>query len=332
MSESAANPPPPGLPSAVPSNQPPFQLDRRALSRAFDRAADSYDVAAILQGRVRAELLERLQFFDLAPGALLDLGAGTCRTALALQQRFARARIIAVDLAAGMLRRLPRSGSSHWWPHHWPRWWSRRRIARLCADAVALPLKSGCIDLVVSNLMLQWCDQPDAVFTEVQRVLRPGGLFVFSTFGPETLHELREAFAHADGGEHVSRFADLQALGDGLVRAGLREPVMDIDQHRIHYADARTLMRELQHIGATHAASGRARGLMGRARMQRMLEAYERRREPRGLPATYEVIFGTAFGSGTAGRDMSGGSATWTGAQAGEVRVPVDSLRSRRRA
>jgi malonyl-CoA O-methyltransferase len=299
-------------------SEPPFQLDRRALRRAFDRAADSYDAAAVLQTRVRTELIERLQFFALSPGTMLDLGAGTCRTAQALRRRFSDARIVAVDLAGGMLRRAPRS------------WWPRRSIARLCADAGALPLKTGCVDLVVSNLMLQWCDQPDGVFDEVQRVLRPGGLFMFSTFGPETLHELREAFSHADGDEHVSHFADLQALGNGLVRAGLREPVMDIDQHRMHYADARALMRELQSIGATHAASQRARGLMGRARMRRVVDAYERRREPRGLPATYEVIFGTAFG-GAPGVGP-GAHAGPRVAGAGEVRVPVSGLRRRTRS
>jgi malonyl-CoA O-methyltransferase len=308
-------------------NVPTFRLDRRALRRAFDRAGDSYDAAARLQSQVRAELIERLGLFALTPETLLDLGAGTCRTAVALRSRFPRTRIIALDIALGMLGQAPQS----WWARSgWRRGgWPRRRIARVCADAAALPLQSNSIDLVVSNLMLQWCDQPDAVFAEVRRVLRPGGLFIFSTFGPQTLHELRTAFSPA-GGEHVSRFADVQDLGDGLVRAGLREPVMDVDQHRLHYADVRTLMHELQRIGATHAAADRERGLMGRTRMQRMTAAYEERRETCGLPATYEVIFGAAFG-GDAGSHANSGGPAGDPHSPGEVRVPLGSLRRRPR-
>jgi malonyl-CoA O-methyltransferase len=291
-----------------------FRLDRRALRRSFDRAGDSYDAAAVLQSRVRTELLARLDFFALSPDAALDLGAGTCGLALALRARFPRARVLGIDLALGMLRQAPRT------------WWPRRTIDRVCADANALPLQASSVDIVVSSLMLQWCDQPDAVFAEVSRVLRPGGLFVFSTFGPQTLHELGEAFTHADGAEHVSRFADLTALGDGLARAGLREPVMDVDEHRLHYADARSLMAELRRIGATHAAADRARGLMGRARLQRMIDAYEKRREAGGLPATYEVIFGTAFGG-----EPGAGSGRANAARDGEVQVPVGSITRRTR-
>jgi malonyl-CoA O-methyltransferase len=262
-----------------------FALDRRALARSFDRAGAGYDAAAQLQQRVRAELLERLQFFALEPHTILDLGAGTCHAALQLRRRFARARIIALDIAPGMLKAAPRPG------------WPRRRFERVCADAYALPLASRSTDLVFSNLMLQWCDRPALVFRELARVLKPGGLLMFSSFGPDTLKELRLAWESADPGAHVSQFPDLPQLGAALMHAGLAEPVMDVESHLLLYPDAYALMRELKRIGARNAASQRSRALTGRGRMQRMIAAYETHRTAAGLPASFEVIFGAAFGA-----------------------------------
>ncbi|HEX2790346.1 MAG TPA: malonyl-ACP O-methyltransferase BioC [Steroidobacteraceae bacterium] len=264
-----------------------FSLDRRALARSFDRAAAGYDAAAQLQQRVRAELLERLRFFALAPQSILDLGAGTCQGAVALHRRYARARVIALDIAPGMLLASPRPG------------WPRRRFERVCADAYALPLAAGSTDLVYSSLMLQWCDRPDMVFRELARILKPGGVFVFASFGPDTLHELRLAWQSVDDGVHVSQFPDMPQLGAALMDSGLAEPVMDVERHRLLYPDVHSLMRELQRIGARNAARARSRALTGRARLHRMIAAYETRRTAAGLPATFEVIFGAAFGAAT---------------------------------
>ena len=261
-----------------------FALDRRALARSFNRAGAGYDAAAQLQRRVRAELLDRLQYFALQPQCILDLGAGTCQAAVALRRRFARARVIALDIAPGMLRASPRLG------------WLRRRFERICADAYALPLASRSLDLVYSNLMLQWCDRPDLVFRELARVLKPGAVLMFSSFGPDTLKELRLAWESVDHGMHVSQFPDMPQLAEAMMHAGLVEPVMDVEPHRLLYPDVYALMRELKRIGARNAASGRSRGLTGRDRLQRMIAAYEQQRSAAGVPATFEVIFGAAFG------------------------------------
>jgi malonyl-CoA O-methyltransferase len=290
-----------------------FSLDRRALARSFDRAGAGYDAAAQLQRRVRAELLERLQYFALEPQCILDLGAGTCQASVALHRRFARARVIALDIAPGMLKASPRPG------------WPRRRFERVCADAYALPLAGRSVDLIYSNLMLQWCDRPDIVLRELARVLKPGGVFVFSSFGPDTLKELRLAWESVDHGVHVSQFPDMPQLGDALMHAGLIEPVMDVEQQCLLYPDVHALMRELKRIGARNAASQRARGLTGRARLQRMIAAYEQRRTALGLPASFEVIFGAAFGA-AAERDVQGSPAA-----SGEYAVPLAALGRRSR-
>ncbi len=299
-----------------------FALDRHALARSFDRAGAGYDAAAQLQQRVRAELLERLQFFALEPHTILDLGAGTCRGALELRRRYARARIIALDIAPGMLKAAPRAA--------WPRPWPRRRFERVCADAYALPLASHSVDLVFSNLMLQWCDRPGLVFRELARVLKPGAVMVFSSFGPDTLKELRLAWESIDDAMHVSQFPDMPQLGDALMKAGLAEPVMDVEPQRLLYPDVYALMRELKRIGARNAASGRPRALTGRGRLQRMIAAYETQRTEAGLPATFEVIFGAAFGAAAARSEPSmdghGDPAAATG-----YSVPLAAIRRSRR-
>jgi malonyl-CoA O-methyltransferase len=261
-----------------------FDIDLAAVRRSFDRAARSYDEAAALQAEVRGRLLERLDYVSLEPGVILDVGCGTGHSSRALKDRFPRARVIALDIAEGMLAEADKRQS-----------W-RRRFARVCGDAARLPLAGGSVDLVFSNLTLQWCPDLDAAFAEFRRVLRPRGLLNFTTFGPGTLVELREAWAHADGHTHVSRFADMHELGDGLVRTGLAEPVMDVERLTLAYADVLGLMRDLKAIGARNAATSRSRGMTGRGRLRAMQAAYETRRLGGVLPATYEVVFGQAWG------------------------------------
>lgn len=261
----------------------PFDIDLGRVRRSFGRSARAYDAAAVLQKRVREELLERLDVVRLEPGVVLDLGAGTGHAAAALKRRYRGSEVVALDLAEGMLRE-----AGH-------RQTLLRRFRRICAQAAALPLRDASVDLVFSNLMLQWCQAPDVVFAECRRVLKPGGLFTFTTFGPDTLVELRRAWAAADERTHVNRFIDMHDLGDALVRSGLVEPVMDVERFTLTYAEVRDLMRDLKDIGAHNANAGRARGLTGKGALARMTAAYEARRRDGRLPATYEVVYGQAW-------------------------------------
>jgi malonyl-CoA O-methyltransferase len=283
-----------------------FRLDRGRLRASFDRASAGYESAAGLQARVAAELLERLAVFAFAPGVVLDLGAGTGRVTRELKRRYRRALVIALDLAPGMLREARR---------HQQLW---RRFERVCADALRLPLADASVDIVFSSLMLQWCQPLDAALAECRRVLKPDGFFAFSTLGPDTLHELRGAWASADGYNHVNHFVDVHEVGDALVRAGLMEPVLDVDRVEVGYPDALSLMRDLKAIGAHNVTAGRPRALVGRARLQRMQDAYEAFRRDDRLPATYEVIYGASWGA--AGRR----AAT---AIAGEAHIAPGSIR-----
>ena len=263
-----------------------FSLDRRAVLQAFDRASASYDAAAALQERVRNELLERIAELKVTPAAILDLGAGTGHASRALKRAHPSAIVVAADIAPGMLARS--KAQSRW----------LRRFERVRADAYSLPFRDASFDLIYSSLMLQWCDDLDTVFGEIARVLKPGGVLLFSTFGPGTLAELREAWGKSgDAGNHVNHFFDPHALGSALMHAGLSEPVLDVDRIVMRYPDARALMRELKAIGAHNVTAGRARGLTGRGRMEAMAAAYEEFRAGGTLPASIEVVFGQAWGA-----------------------------------
>ncbi|HEY1953682.1 MAG TPA: malonyl-ACP O-methyltransferase BioC [Gemmatimonadaceae bacterium] len=297
----------------TPDDSEPFRLDRPEVRASFDRASASYEAAAVLQARVADELLSRLEPFNFSPGVVLDLGAGTGRMTGELKRRYRRALVVALDLAPGMLREARRHQAFF------------RRFERICGDAMRLPFADASADVVVSSLMLQWCDPPDPAFAEIRRILKPDGLFAFSTFGPDTLRELRSAWAEADEGtahsyNHINHFTDMHDVGDALVRAGLSEPVLDVDRMQVTYADSVALMRDLKAIGAHNVTAGRPRGLVGRARLKRMQLAYEAFRRDGRLPATYEVVYGVAWGA--AGRPASA-------MVSGEVRISPSAIRRR---
>lgn len=273
-------------------------FDARQVRRSFSRSASGYDAAAALQHAVEARLLESLDYLDDPalqrgpPQRVLDLGCGTGRASAAMQKRWPKAQVLSLDLALPMLRQArTASKGSGWLTNPFV-----QRPRQACADARALPLAEGSVDLLFSNLCLQWVDDLDAVFAGFRRVLKPGGLLLVSTFGPETLWELREAFARADEAPHVSPFADIAGFGDVLVRAGFRQPVLDRDLDVTRYPDLAALMRELRAIGATNALASRRHTLTGRARFAAAARAYETMRSRDGqLPASWETISAMAW-------------------------------------
>jgi malonyl-CoA O-methyltransferase len=258
-------------------------VDKGQARRAFERAAARYDEVAVLQREIGRRMLERLDYVRLDPRMVLDAGCGTAALTVALAQRYPQAEIDALHLAHPKLRRgRARDG------------WTRAPQC-VCGDVEALPLASQSVDLVYSNAVLQWSTDLPGAFAEFLRVLRPGGLLMFSTFGPDTLVELRAAWAAVDGQSHVSRFVDMHDIGDLLVGTRFAEPVMDCERLTVTYAAVDDLMRDLKTLGAHNVTAGRARGLTGRRRLDAMRAAYERFRADGRLPATYEVVYGHAW-------------------------------------
>ena len=274
------------------------ELDFVEVRRAFDHAAASYDAHAVLQREVCDRLLERLDFMTLQPGRVLDVGTGTGYGLAHLRSRYAEAELSALDIAPAMLAaaraRLPQPS------------WAQRALQRLtpnpsspshlvCADLERLPLAPNSMNLVWSSLALQWAHDLEATLKGFHRVLAPGGLLMFATFGPDTLKELRAAFSTVDDAPHVNRFIDLHDIGDMLIHAGFVSPVMEMDMLTLTYVDLKALMRDLKGIGAHNAATTRKRGLLGKSAWARLEQAYESNRHEGRLPATFEVIYGHAW-------------------------------------
>ena len=267
--------------------RPPV-FDRRRLQHSFGRAAAGYAEVAVLQRETESRLLEQLEVLEeKMPARILDVGSGPGRASGVMKGRWPKSEVIALDIALPMLRQVPKQ----------TRFW--RPVRRVCAEAAHLPFADKSIDLIFSNLCLQWVPDLPAALAEFRRVLREDGLLLFSSFGPDTLIELREAYLQA-GERHppLSPLAAIQQVGDAMIAAGFRNPVLDRDLFTLTYPDAMSLLRELRAIGAGDARVQRPRGLGGKSRQARMIAAYETLRDEGRLASTWEVITAMAWAPG----------------------------------
>lgn len=259
-------------------------LDKHITRMHFERAASSYDGAAVLQREIAKRMGERLDYIKQQPNRVLDAGSGTGYITKDLLKRYPKAEVIAVDIAHNMTCKTMEQGS-----------WLRKPKA-VCADAERLPLKEDSIDFVISSLMLQWSNDLNKVFTGFHHVLAPNGLLLFSTFGPETLTEIRQSWTEVDNKPHTNNFADMHEIGDALLQAGFQDPVTDMEMITMTYANVRQLMRDIKQIGASNTDSNRSKGLMGKAKIKAFENAYEQFKTPEGwYPASWEIIYGHAW-------------------------------------
>jgi malonyl-CoA O-methyltransferase len=261
-----------------------YEVDASKVRYAFNGAAKNYDANALLQKTVANRLIESFEHIKITPSFILDLGSGTGYGAQLLKQQFKKAHVYQADLSTEMLKGSRKKSSRLFSKNHF-----------LCAHAERIPLPNNCVDLVFSSLMLQWCNDPDAVFAEIRRVLKANGVFVFTTFGPGTLKELRECWRQVDDEIHVNAFTDMHDIGDALIRSSLEAPVLSIEDIVVTYDECKQLMRELKNIGAHNVNLGRRKTLTGKKRLQKVINYYETFRHNSKLPASYEVIYGHAW-------------------------------------
>jgi len=266
-------------------------IDKRLVRRSFEHAAKTYDAAAVLQNEVCQRMLARLDYIRLAPATILDAGSGTGNAVAGLLARYPRSRVVALDLALNMARRA-RARRSKW---RTLLDGGHSRLAAVCGDIEQLPLVPGCADMIWSNLAIQWLGDPQKAFAEMFHTLAPGGLLLFSSFGPDTLKELRAAFGGVDRHTHVHRFIDMHDVGDRLIASGFADPVMDMEVVTLTYGDIKVLMHDLKAIGAHNVAPGRPVGLGGKSLFERVAQNYEAFRRDGKLPATFEVVYGHAW-------------------------------------
>jgi malonyl-CoA O-methyltransferase len=257
--------------------------DKRRVRESFDRAAATYDQAAALQRTIGERLLARLRPLPMRPGVVVDVGAGTGACLSPLAEHYARSTVVALDIAEAMLRQARSKAGLAQPGRHF-----------VCGDAERLPLATSGVDLIFSNLAVQWCDHLGSAVREFARALAPGGWLVFSTLGPGTLRELRASWSRVDGNSHVNAFQDAEQTAQVLTRAGFSDPEVSSEDVVWSYEDVFGLMRDLKSLGAHNVTHGRSRGLTGKRRIEAMREAYEQYRHHGLLPASYEVVYAHA--------------------------------------
>lgn len=265
-------------------------VDRRQVARRFSQVAARYAEADFFAREVDRRMQERLDYINLSPQRILDLGCSRGGSFPGLMARYPQAQLLGLDLAPAMLRMAQPARPA------WQRWLGLGQsggAGRVAADAARLPLKSRSAALVWSNLLLHWLDDPLPALAEAHRVLEVGGLLMFSTLGPDSLKELRAAFA--DGYAHTQRFIDMHDLGDMLVACGFADPVMDMEVITLTYDDLDAMFAELRAAGSSCAMKARRRGLTGAASLNLARENYEKLRRDGKLPATFEVVYGHAW-------------------------------------
>lgn len=262
----------------------------RRLRRVFERLVSRHDHHDFLAREVSSRLFERLDYLKIQPTRILDLGAGSGKDAESLQARFPDTSLLSLDFTLALLKRQDTAPRKKWWP-----WHRKAPHYKICADAGAMPLKTDTMDVVWANLLLPWCS-PDTVFREARRVLKAGGVFLFTALGPDTLHELRRATLPESAGrlpEHPA-FMDMHDLGDALMHAGLADPVMEREDLLLTYPDAVTLLTDLRGMGLL-GITRPEKGLRGRTALDRTLARYEPLRKNGCLPATFEIVYGHAW-------------------------------------
>ncbi len=260
-------------------------LDKQQTRLAFSKAATTYDDCAILQQQMGQTMLQRLEYIQHQPKVMIDIGSGTGLHTQALKKFYPNADVIALDFALPMLKKQQKRG-----------FFSKKPLL-LCADMEMLPIQSKSVDLIFSNAAVQWSNHLEDTFKEWFRILKPNGLIMFSTFGPSTLYELKQAWQAVEESmsTHVNPFMDLHEIGDLLLKIGFSQPVIDRQENILTYTHVKDLMRDLKGIGAHNTQTNRRKTLTGKKRLAQMIKAYETFRKEGVLPATYEVIYGHAW-------------------------------------
>ena len=280
-------------------------VDKFEVRRAFQYAAPLYDRAAVVQRRMVDELVDRLEVVKIEPCSVVDVGCGTGYAWAGLRRRFPETHLVMLDFASNMLAHIPSDQAG--------------RTRSICADAEKLPLAAHSVDMIFCSAVLQCCDHT-AVFEECIRVLKPGGLFTFATFGPDTLKELRAAWQQVDADAHVPEFTDMHNIGDALVQLQFIMPVLDVDYLTVTHRDVGSALRDLRALGASMAGATRSRGLSGTSRYRKLLTSCQDHCNEKGLlESTCEIIYGHAWAPDQLHIGEAGGG----------IAVPLSRLRRR---
>lgn len=290
----------------------PKQFNQSELIANFNRCAKDYHQYAEIQQEINRRLLEHLDLMRLQPNIILELGAATGYGIKLLKQRYREATVIGVDFAEQMLLQLRKQAG-----------WFKKPIV-VNADIANLPFSPQSIDLIVMNLTLAWCDDLNQIFPQIRRLLKPEGVLLFSTFGPDTLREIRQSWQEVDADQHVHEFIDMHDIGDLLVQAKFLDPVMDMEYLILHYERLENLWRDLKKTGMHNRRQDRMQGLLGKEKFQHFVQQYQSLKTSDNIfPATLEIIYGHAWGNAI--------TADATLDENGEVLIPLTQIPIRKK-
>ena len=246
------------------------QLELTTVQRRFDAVASSFDTADFVHRKTCDGLLERLEPMQVDANVILDLGAATGKGGRTLKKVYRTATIINFDISSEMLKIALRNRSIL----------SRYNPILVQGDAARIPLRDGCVDLVFCNQMLPWVDDLVSCFLEIRRILKPNGVFIFATLGPDTMSEIRAAYQP----RKIYSYPDMHDVGDALVRAGLSDPVLDIDRLKVTFSSAAAFANDLEACGASQNLSAHKLSLKTCRRNTVSIEV--------------ELVYGHAWGAG----------------------------------
>lgn len=295
------------IPFATPINNSTSDMKyKQEIQASFDKVAQSYRSVSLIQREVGKRLLERLSYLQCKPERILDLGCGSGELCFEIKRLFPKAKVLGCDISSQMLHQA-REQTGWLKKPHW-----------FTADMEALPLANASIDLVISNQAIHWSPSQDKLFSEVNRVLSEQGVFMFSTMGPDSFAEIRQAWQGIDEYQHVNHFVDMHDIGDALMRAQLLEPVVDMEMISLMYPDCKSICKDLKAQGVRNIHSSRQRGLTSRARWRAFENNYQRFTDQHGrLPLSYEIVYGHAFSGQAGGRMLPGET---------EVSIPLSEI------
>ena len=248
------------------------------IRNSFNKAANNYNEYAVLQKEVACQLFNSIDKFNISPKNILDIGCGSGFFTTLLAKKFINSEIIALDFAENMLKKIP----------------VMPNISLICANGEQLPFKDNSFDIVGANLMLQWSDNILNQLQNIYKVLTNKGLFVFSSFGIDTLCELRKSWQKVDNNNHVNIFEDMHNIGDLLLHTGFKKPIVKMEKITLTYQNVKDLLIDLKKIGA-NSVINRSNKLITKTKLMQMIENYEQFRTKSKIPATYEVIYGIGW-------------------------------------
>lgn len=255
-------------------------FNKKQQIHAFNRSASTLHEVRMLHHEIGNRLLERLSFIKIHPKRILDIGAGLGEFTNALSKRYLEAQTIGLDIAKQRLFRAQKNDSNPY----------------ICADVESLPIKDHSIDLVFSNLTLNFCSNLLTAFKHIRRILSEDGVFLFSMLGRDTLQEIRESWQAVDNEIHIYDFEDMHHVGDALLQAGFQDPVMDMEHITLEYNNLQTLLSDIKKAGATHFSSNKMKGLLSRERYLKFLQTVTQKHLKEGkLPITFEIVYGYAI-------------------------------------